>query len=338
MSPQDEAVTGAGSQEGRQPVDPPGVGVDPGVEHALIQGRLWRLMLLSLAAGLTTMALKGVAAAVTGSVGLLSDALESGVNVVAAAVGLVALRTAAKPPDDEHQFGHGKAEYLSAGVEGGMVLTAAVLIVWTSIRRLMHLEPIEQPGVGLVLSTIAAVINLVVGLILVRVGSRHRSITVEADGRHLLTDVWTSAGVLAAVAINAVFDVPIIDPIVALFVGVNILFVGYGLLRRSVFGLLDGALPPEDSERIMDILRRHCDEDRVEFGRIRTRESGRQRFIHLTMFVPGDWSVTRSHDLADLVESEISQELAGAKTFTHVEPIGEASGASVCRVPSAEDR
>lgn len=311
----------------------PTTAADPAVDHASVQGRLWRLMLLSLAAGLSTMALKGVAAAVTGSVGLLSDALESGVNVVAATVGLIALRAAAKPPDNDHQFGHGKAEYLSAGVEGGMVLTAAVLIVWTSIRRLIHLEPLDQPGLGLALSGVAALINLVVGVVLIRVGSRYRSITVEADGHHLLTDVWTSVGVLAAVAINAVFDVPIIDPLVALFVGVNILVVGYGLLRRSVFGLLDGALPPEDSERIMAILRRHCEEDRVEFGRIRTREAGRQRFIHLTMYVPGDWSVTRSHDLADLVESEISAELAGAKTFTHVEPIDEASGASVCRVP-----
>lgn len=309
--------------------------VVPGADQVLVQQRLWRLMLLSLAAGLSTMLLKGIAAAVTGSIGLLSDALESGVNVAAAFVGLIALRAAAKPPDHEHQFGHGKAEYLSAGIEGGMVLTAAVIIVWTSVERLIHLEPLDHPGLGLVLSGIAAVINLVVGMVLVRVGSQHRSITVEADGRHLLTDVWTSVGVIAAVAINAIFDVPVIDPLVALFVGVNVLFVGYGLLRRSVFGLLDGALPSEDADRIMATLRRHCEEDQVEFGAIRTRESGRQRFIHLTMFVPGDWSVTRSHDLADVIEAEISTELPGAKTFTHVEPIDEASGALVCRVPAA---
>lgn len=310
--------------------------VAAGAEQSVVQRRLWRAMLLSLAAGLSTMLLKGVAAAITGSVGLLSDALESGVNVVAAAVGLIALRAAAKPPDREHQFGHGKAEYLSAGIEGGMVLTAAAIIVWTSIGRLTHLQPLDRPGLGLVLSGVAAVINLAVGLALVRVGSRHRSITVEADGRHLLTDVWTSAGVIAAVAINAVFDVPVIDPLIALFVGVNVLYVGYGLLRRSVFGLLDGALPAEDADRIMATLRRHCEEDQVEFGSIRTRESGRQRFIHLTMYVPGDWTVTRSHDLANLVEEEISVELPGAKTFTHVEPIDEADGSSVCRVPAVD--
>lgn len=302
---------------------------------AMVHGRLWRLMLLSLAAGLSTMSLKGIAAAITGSVGLLSDALESGVNVVAAVVGLVALRAASKPPDAEHQFGHGKAEYLSAGLEGGMVLTAAVIIVWTSVSRFMHLEPLDHPGLGLVLSAIAAVINLVVGLVLVRVGSEHRSLTVEADGRHLLTDVWTSVGVLVAVALNAILDMPVIDPLIALFVGVNVLVVGYRLLRRSVFGLLDGALPEQDAERIMSILRRHCEEDLVEFGSVRTRESGRQRFIHLTMYVPGDWSVTRSHDLADVIEAEISAELPGAKSFTHVEPIDEVKGGTICRVPGA---
>ncbi|MCB1256154.1 MAG: cation transporter [Microthrixaceae bacterium] len=293
-------------------------------------GRLVQFMFMSLAASLTTMALKATAAAVTGSIGLLSDALESGVNIVAAVVGIVALRAAAKPPDREHQFGHGKAEYLSAGLEGGMVFTAAAIIVWTSINRLVHLEPIDQAPLGLALSAVAALVNLGVGLTLVRVGREHRSMTLEADGRHLLTDVWTSAGVLVGVAAVALFDLPVLDPLIALFVGVNILATGYQLLRRSVVGLLDAALPTQDAERIMSVLRRHCAEDRVEFAAVRTRESGRQRFIHLTMFVPGDWSVRRSHDLADVIEGEIAHELPGAITFTHVEPIERATGRSIC--------
>lgn len=317
------AATEARAAPGADPIRNP-------VVREAAHRELLRLMFLSLAASLATMALKAGAALITGSIGFLSDALESGVNLVAAVVGIIALRAAAKPPDREHQFGHGKAEYLSAGLEGGMVLTAAVIIVWTSVVRLIHLQALEQTGVGLALSGLAALINLAVGVALVRAGRRHRSLAVEADGHHLLTDVWTSAGVLVGVAAVALLRLPVLDPLVALFVGINILLTGYRLLHRSVVGLLDAALPPEDAERIMAVLRRHCETDRVEFGTVRTRESGRQRFIHLTMFVPGDWSVDRSHRLADVVESEIARELPGSVSFTHVEPLDEARGRSLC--------
>lgn len=291
---------------------------------------LIRFMWMSVAAALTTMGLKASAALVTGSIGFLSDALESGVNLVASVVGIIALRTSARPPDREHQFGHGKAEYLSAALEGGMILTAAIVIVWTSINRLIHPTELDQPGIGLVLSAIAAAINLAVGTALVRAGQRLRSLTVEADGRHLLTDVWTSAGVLVGVLLIALFDLPVLDPIIAMFVGVNIIVVGYRLVRRSVVGLLDVALPSEDSERILEILQGHCRADQIEFAPIRTREAGRQRFVYLTMFVPGHWTVTRSHDLADVIEREIAGELPDSMTFTHVEPLEKASGERLC--------
>ncbi len=205
---------------------------------------LFRFMLLSLAAAVVTIVLKASAAWATGSVGFLSDALESGVNLVAAVVALIALRVAARPPDASHHFGHGKAEYVSALVEGAMIFVAATAIIWTAIERLISPVPLVQPGLGLALSTVASVINLGVGLTLLRVGRTHRSITLVADGKHLLTDVWTSAGVIVGIALVAVTGWEPLDPIVALAVGVNILWTGYRLLRGSVSGLLSAALPP----------------------------------------------------------------------------------------------
>lgn len=199
----------------------------PAIEdHAATHASLVRLMLLSVAAAVATIALKVTAAAVTGSVGFLSDALESVVNLIAALVGLWAVRLAARPPDLGHHFGHGKAEYLSAAVEGGLIFVAATAIVWTSLVRLLDPVSLDQPGLGLALSMVASVVNLLVGLLLVRAGRRLRSIAVEADGRHLLTDVVTSVGVIVGIALVAVFDWYILDPIVALLVGVNILYTG----------------------------------------------------------------------------------------------------------------
>jgi len=282
---------------------------------------LMRLMFLSLAAALVTMALKALAALLTGSVGFLSDALESVVNLVAAVVGILALRTAARPADREHHFGHGKAEYLSAAVEGGMIFGASVAIVWSAVERLLEPIPLERPAIGLVLSGVAALVNLVVGTVLIRVGRRHRSPTLVADGKHLMTDVWTSGGVLVGVGAVALFGWERLDPIVALLVGVNILGTGYMLLRRSVMGLLDTALPPEDSAKVKAVIERYCELEHVRFGPIQTREAGRQRFIHLTVRVPGDWSVRRGHDLADRLERDLAAELPGAVTYTHVEPL-----------------
>jgi cation diffusion facilitator family transporter len=305
-------------------LDGPAPGTVAGVGDDNPQHRLLiRYLFLSLAAALATIGLKAAAALVTGSVGLLSDALESGVNLVAAVVALIALRAADRPADANHNFGHGKAEYLSAAAEGGMIFVAASAILWSSVERLIHPVPIDEPGVGLALSTVAAVVNLAVGVTLVRVGRRHRSITLVADGRHLLTDVWTSAGVLVGVAAVALTGWDRLDPLVALLVGVNILRVGYALLRRSVVGLLDAALPPADAEAVNRVISRYRREHPVDFHALRTRESGRQRFVYVHLLVPDDWTVKAGHDLADDLEIDIERELPGTATFVHLEPRGD---------------
>lgn len=287
------------------------------------QRTLVRYMLLSLGAALVTIALKASAALLTGSVGFLSDALESGVNLVAAAVALVALRTAARPADEGHNFGHGKAEHLSAALEGGMIFVAAAAIVWTSVERLIDPVELERTGVGLALSALAGVVNLAVGLLLVRVGRTHRSPALVADGNHLLTDVWTTLGVLVGIVLVAALDWEVLDPIVALLVGVNILRIGYRLIRRSVIGLLDAALPAPDAAAVREILEQHRREQPVDFHALRTRESGRQRFVYLHLLVPDGWTVKEGHDLAERVEADIARVLPGAVTFVHLEPLGD---------------
>ncbi len=276
-------------------------------------------MALSLAAALFTMGLKGLAAWLTGSVGFLSDALESSVNLVAAIVAIVALRVAERPADHNHDFGHGKAEYVSALVEGAMIFVAATAIVWTSVDRLIHPVAVERAGVGLVLTTGASVVNLAVGLLLVRVGRRHRSITLVADGKHLLTDVWTSAGVLVGMALVAITGWGPLDPIVALAVGVNILVTGYGLARRALSGLLSARLPAEDLERVEAVLARFRDDD-VDVTSVRSVESGRQRLVALEVAVPGSWTVDRAHDLCDALETALDEALPRCQTLVHVEP------------------
>ncbi|GEN81363.1 cation diffusion facilitator family transporter [Actinotalea fermentans] len=281
--------------------------------------KLARYMWLSLVAALITMGLKALAALITGSVGFLSDALESGVNLVAAIVAIIALRVAEKPPDHNHDFGHGKAEYLSALVEGTMIFVAAAAIVWTSVDRLIHPVAIERAGIGLVLTTGASLINLAVGLLLVRVGTRHRSITLIADGKHLLTDVWTSAGVLVGMVLVAVTGWAPLDPIVALAVGVNILVTGYGLARRSLAGLLSARLPAADLELVDGVLAQFREEG-VEVRSVRSVESGRQRLVALEIAVPGTWTVHEAHELSDRLEAAMAAALPRCVTLVHVEP------------------
>lgn len=279
-------------------------------------------MLLSVATALTTMALKAGAAWITGSVGLLSDALESCVNLVAAVVGVFALRAAAKPPDENHDFGHGKAEYLSAAAEGAMIFAAAAAILWTSVQHLLTPQPLTEIGLGLFLSAGSSILNLAVGLLLLKVGRQHRSLTLIADGKHLLTDVWTSVGVLVGIGLVAVFGWQVLDPIVALLVGLNILRIGYGLVRESVVGLLDAALPADDVAQVQQVLDRYRADEPVTILPPRTRASGRQRFVYLTVRVPGDWTVQAGHDLLDRVEADVRSALPSTTVFTHLEPIG----------------
>ncbi|QWQ85086.1 cation diffusion facilitator family transporter [Corynebacterium glutamicum] len=284
------------------------------------QRLLERFMWLSIAAAVVTIGLKVSAAVITGSVGFLSDALESGVNLVAAVVGLVALKVAARPADHNHHFGHGKAEYVSALVEGAMIFVAAALIIVTSTQRLFDPQPLEQVGLGLVLTILASVLNLVVGLVLLRAGTRHRSATLSADGQHLLTDVWTSAGVLVGIAAVAMTGWYWLDPVIALAVGANILWTGYRLLRQALSGLLSVALPVEELEKLTTALVEFRGQHPVTFAQPRTVESGRHRHIYLVMGVPAHWSVAAAHDVADRLEEKVDEVFPGAEMFIHIEP------------------
>lgn len=286
------------------------------VSGAFLQRFLW----LSLATAVATVVIKGLAAVLTGSVGLLSDALESTVNLVAAAVAIWALRLSDKPADHNHDFGHGKAEYMSSLVEGALIFVAAAAIIVSAIGRIINPQPVESLGVGLLLSVVASVLNLVVGIVLIRQGKKHRSITLEADGHHLLTDVWTSVGVLVGMGLLLLTGWHWVDPVVALVVGVNILFTGAKLLRRSTVGLLDAALPAEDVGVIATAIDSVIDDPRVTVTELLTRESGRQRFVQTTVIVPGHWTVQRSHDLADSIEMAVAQALPSTVTVVHIEP------------------
>jgi len=292
-----------------------------GVEREGASPGLTKFAWLSIAAAVVTIALKSGAYLLTGSVGLLSDAAESGVNLVAAVVALIALHVAARPADDNHNFGHGKAEYFSAGIEGLMIFVAAAFILVTSVQRFLHPTALESVGLGLAISTVATGVNLAVGLLLLRAGAAHRSVTLSADGKHLLTDVWTSAGVIVGVLLVGLTGWQRLDPIVAALVGVNILVTGFRLVSQSLISLLDAAMPAEDLDKVnavLDLMRT----SEVDFTELRTRESGRHRFVSLTVLVPGDWTVERGHNLADDVEVAIARDLPDTDVQTHLEPRG----------------
>jgi cation diffusion facilitator family transporter len=291
-----------------------GAGLAPG-------GRadLTRFAWLSIGTALVTMAAKLVAFQLTGSVGLLSDAAESIVNLVAAFVALIALHVAARPADDNHPYGHTKAEYFAAALEGLMICVAAVAIIWTAVARFVRPQPLENVGVGLTVSVGAAVLNGVVALVLLRAGRAHRSITLEADGKHLLTDVWTSASVLVGVVLVPLTGWLRLDPLVAFVVGCNIVWTGWHLVRRSLDGLLDRSLPAPDMATLNAVLDRHRG-PHVEFHALRTREAGHQRFVSVHVQVPGEWTVQQGHDLAHVVEDEIRAELHACEVDTHIEP------------------
>lgn len=281
---------------------------------------LMRFMWVSVFTAVATVIIKGVAAYLTGSVGLLSDALESVVNLVAAVVALWALALSAKPADHNHDFGHGKAEYMSSAVEGALIFVAASGIIVSAIQRFITPQPVEELGLGLALSTTASILNGLVGYMLIRQGKKHRSIVLEADGRHLLTDVLTSVGVIAGIFLIMLTGLQILDPIIAILVGINILFTGGTLVRRSVVGLLDAALPPEEVSLIRATMVEVIGSRPVEITELLTRESGRERFVHATVLVPCDWTVLESHDLADALESAVDGALPATDTFIHVEP------------------
>ena len=279
---------------------------------------------LSVAAAVATIALKGAAYWLTGSVGLLSDAMESFVNLAAAIVALTMIRVAARPPDEEHAFGYSKAEYFASGFEGGLIFLAAVAIAAAAAQRLLAPAPLEQLGVGLAISAGAAVLNLAVALVLIRVGRRHNSIALEADGKHLMTDVWTSAGVIVALIAVVITGWLWLDPAIAIAVALNILWTGYKLVKRSALGLLDRALPPQSRAAIAQVLARY-ERAGVQFHALRTRQAAGRSFISVHVLVSGAWTVKRGHDLLEEIERDLRGAVQGAAVFTHLEPVEDPS-------------
>jgi len=285
-----------------------------------LQVNLAKFAWMSIIVSVVVFGMKMAAWWATGSVGLLSDALESTVNIVAAVVALFALRTAMKPADAMHHFGRGKAEYFSASIEGFMILLAALIIVYTAIERIITPRDLEQIGWGLTISTVAAVINGGTALILLRAGKLHRSPVLVADGKHLMTDVWTSVGVIVGVGLVVVTGWNRLDGIVALAVGLNIIVTGVNLLRTSTAGLMDKALSDEDHLKIVKVLTKYESEE-VKFHELQTREAGRQRFVSMHVLVPGAWTIQKGHDLSENLEADISAELPDTIITTHVEPL-----------------
>jgi cation diffusion facilitator family transporter len=280
---------------------------------------LTRYAWLSIAAAVATIGLKTAAWWTTGSVGLLSDAIESLVNLAAAIVALWMLKLAERPPDDEHAYGYSKAEYFSSGFEGGLIFIAALAIVWTAIPRLIAPQPLEHLGIGLVISVIASLINLGVAVVLLRVGKRFNSITLEADAHHLMTDVWTSAGVVLGVGAVALTGWQRLDPLIAIGVALNILWMGYRLIRRSARGLLDRALPAQGRDAIHAVLARY-EERGIAFHALMTRRAAGRSFASVHVLVPGAWSVQQGHDLVEEIERDIRAAVPGTSVITHLEP------------------
>ncbi len=284
------------------------------------QQQLTRFAWLSIVAALLTIGLKAAAYLVTGSVGLLSDALESIVNLVAAVVALAALMIAARPPDDDHTYGHTKVEYLSSGVEGTLILIAAISIVITAVQRLFNPQIIVEAGLGLAITLIATLINLGVARVLLRAGQQYESITLEADARHLMTDVWTSVGVMGGIGLISLTGWAILDPIIALIMAAHIIRSGVDLVRRSALGLMDTALPPHELSRvqlILDSYRRIG----VEFHALRSRQAATRRFVSFHVLVPDAWTVRRGHDLLEQIEHDVRTTLPNTHVFTHLEPL-----------------
>lgn len=274
----------------------------------------------SIGAAVLTIGLKFSAYLLTGSIGLYSDAAESVVNLIAALVALWALTLAARPPDDEHAYGHTKAEYFSSGLEGALILVAAASIGFAAWNRIWNPQPLDQVGLGLVLSVISAGINGSVALVLMRAGKRLRSITLEADAHHLLTDVWTTAGVVVGVVLVQWTGWLLIDSLIAILVAVNIVWTGLRLLRETGYGLLDSALSVSDQRVINDVLEEY-ERKGLAFHAVRTRLSGQRRFISMHVLVPGSWTVQQGHDLCEEIELTISQELPESTVMTHLEPL-----------------
>lgn len=282
---------------------------------------LKKFVYLSIAAAVATITIKYTAYLLTNSVGLLSDALESCVNLVAAIVALIMLNLAEKPADDEHAFGHSKAEYFSSAIEGGLIVLAAFSIIWSAVPRLLKPMPLENLGAGLLVAVGASLINLVVAMVLIKNGRKNNSITLEADGKHLMTDVLTSGGVLIGILLVKLTGWLILDAIVAIGVALNIIWTGYQLMKRSALGLLDTSIPEEERDKIRALLETYQSQD-VTYHSLMTRQAGQRKFISMHLLAPGNWNIQQGHNLAEEVEHKVRDLFPGSATtvFTHLEP------------------
>ncbi len=276
---------------------------------------------LSVLAAIITIGLKVSVYLYTNSVSFLSDALESFINLAAAILAVWMINVAERPPDDDHEFGHDKAEYFSSGIEGTLISLAAIGIVIAAVQRLFNPQPINNIAIGLTISLVAALINLFVGQLLIKVGKENDSIVLEADGHHLMTDVWTSVGIFVAVGIVGFTDWFILDPIIALVVAVSIGWTGYKLIRRSVLGLMDTVIDLESAKLATDILDKYVKKLGVDYHAFRTRKSGARKFIYFHLLVPDEWTVKKGHDLAEEIELKILQKIPHSAVFVHLEPL-----------------
>ena len=275
---------------------------------------------LSIAAALATIALKTLAWWLTGSVGLLSDAIEGTINLAGATVALAMISVAARPPDEDHAYGYSKAEYFSSGLEGTLIVIAAIAIGIAAVDRLITPRPLENVGPGLVVSAAASLINYLVARRLYRAGDHYRSIALEADARHLMTDVWTSAGVIAGVAAVWVTGWLRLDPLIAILVALNIVWTGYSLIKRSVLGLMDTAVAPEIQDQAEEILKKYAAQDGITFENFRSRQSGVKKFFYVDIQFPNDWTIYKVHAIADRIEKEIGEKIPNSIVFSHLEP------------------
>lgn len=277
-------------------------------------------LFLSIFTAIFTINLKLVAYFVTGSIGLLSDAVESFVNLISAIFAFLMLKLAEKPADENHPFGHSKAEYFSSFFEGGLIFLAAIFIAVGAGQRLIAPQPLEKVSLGLFISFIASLVNLFIGLKLINLGKKIGSITLEADGHHLLTDVYTSAGVIVAVFLVEKTKIFFLDPLVALVVAINILKTGFSLIKKSALGLMDTSLDKKDLQKIKTIWQKY-EKKGLLFHQLQTRQSGQKKFISFHLLFPNGWSIKKAHDQADIIEKEIKKKINNAFLSTHLEPI-----------------
>jgi cation diffusion facilitator family transporter len=290
----------------------------------MVEAQLKYPILLSIAAAVLTLALKSAAYFLTSSVGLLSDAVESLVNVVAAVTAYLSLYYAAKPVDESHTYGHEKIEFFSSGLEGVLILAAAAAIAWYAVQRLITPQELQPLGPGLAISLLASLFNGFTAAVLLRAGRRYGSIVLEADGWHLITDVWTSAAVLVGLSLVWLTGVQMLDPLIALAVSLNILWTGFSLIRRSFDGLMDRALPPPEQTAVRAAIERHLGPN-MDYHALRTRRAGRRRFVDFHLLVPGRLTVQEAHTLTGRIEESVRSALPGLEVTVHIEPIEDRS-------------